>query len=177
MTRLAYDPHALPPRREDGSPYPLVGVFDRRHAWVGECAADLLGALIDGYDRLPAGVAGEPEALQLRWHHAVNVANNVQQTRTAEAANQGQLDLKQLDEADLTLLFADRANPVDVDMWELAVPLVVLTTDYAPYSSRTPPDGRVVWIDPSDEMRYLRSLGELGLIEFYTYRETARSST
>ena len=55
--------------------------------------------------------------------------------------------------------------------WTEDVPLVAVATDYAPFTARPAPTGRVVMLDPSSEMGFCLSLAALGLFEFYTKAE------
>ena len=56
----------------------------------------------------------------------------------------------------LNALMVERTVPLtEVSEWTFEVPLVLVDTDYAPFTERARPDGRIIWIDPSDEARYL----------------------
>jgi hypothetical protein len=49
---------------------------------------------------------------------------------------------------------------------DLAAPLVLIAPDYQPYTGRPAPTGRIVVLDPSTEVSFLRPLDTLGIIEF-----------
>lgn len=48
-----------------------------------------------------------------------------------------------------------------------AVPLVLVTTSYVPHTDTAPVTGNVLWIDPADEVAYLRSLRDAGLYDIW----------
>ena len=117
--------------------------------------------------------------LVMRYEELVNLANKVQAFMVADGAERGAIDLAQAGEDVLTALFQDRAVPfagvwrdgVPSFYWTEDVPLVAIATDYAPFTDRPAPTGRVVMLDPSSEMGYCLSLAALGLFEFYTKAE------
>lgn len=119
------------------------------------------------------------ECLVMRYEELVNLANKVQAFMVEEGADRGAIDLANAGEDVLTALFQDRHVPFtgvwrDGEPsfeWTEDVPLVALATDYAPFTSRPAPTGRVVMLDPSSEMGYCLSLAALGLFEFYTKAE------
>ena len=64
-----------------------------------------------------------------------------------------------------------------VDVWRSDVPLVLVTTSYAPFTDVPRPmsvEGdyefvkNIIWLDPSDELRFLQSLSRIGFITFGT---------
>lgn len=55
--------------------------------------------------------------------------------------------------------------------WQHVVPLVLIATDYLPFTGREAPTGNVLWLDPSTEVTYLRSLARLGILEFRVHGE------
>ncbi len=130
----------------------------------------LLGHLIEGYDEIPDDEEGDDQALVSRVEQAVLVCSMVQAMLCADATAEGNFNPENESEATLTALLGDRTIPVlNIDKWEHPVPLVVLTTDYAPYSTHAPPAGNVMWIDPSDEAIFLQSLAGLGIINLYVH--------
>lgn len=110
--------------------------------------------------------AGEEERLYRRYEEAVARANLAQASLYDAAVAGGSIEPRTMTEEVLTTLLSDRAEPiVDVREWREEVPLVLVVTDYAPYTTMPAPLGNVAWIDPSDDERYRASLAALGLAE------------
>ena len=126
--------------------------------------SDLVGAILPGYSS-----ATEDEAAMLvRWQCAARTATDLQQMFAAA----GELDPTVESEDVLTAVFADRANPVPSELigpsWDHRVPLVLLATDYEPFTTARRPSGNVVFVDPSTERAFLRSLADVGVCAFYS---------
>lgn len=127
--------------------------------------SDLVGAIIPGY----SAATDDEAALLARWQCAAATATELQQLI---AAGEG-LDPAAESEDVLTAIFTDRAMPVPVetiaDRWDHRVPLVLLATDYEPFTPVAKPSGNVRFIDSSTERAFLRSLSDLGVLSFYTH--------
>jgi hypothetical protein len=115
--------------------------------------------------------------LVMRYEELCDLGSKVQAYLVEEGVEQrGALDLNTVGEDVLTALFSDRHVPfagvwrdgATSYEWTEDVPLVAIATDYAPFTSRPAPTGRVVMLDPSSEMGYCLSLAALGLFEFFT---------
>lgn len=164
--------------RADDSPWPMV-MSTAQGTVLGETAADLIAALVPGYDDLvdPADAANPDDVraagLVLRWRTCVATASDVQALICADRAKEGRFDPAAMSEEELSALFADKTVPVeDIETWEHRdVPLVLIATDYAPFTDRAPVGGNVLWLDPSDEMAFLRSMANLGLLSFYLHAD------
>jgi hypothetical protein len=153
----------------------LYAVLDGSGALTfSDSASELVATAIPGYVELPEGDAGHDEALGMRYDFLVELARRTQQSIVDHAVKSGELDLTALSDDATTALFSDRTRPFDgfptVDggwsyQWDLVTPLVLVATDYQPYTDRPVPDGRIVWLDPSTELSFLRSLNTLGIIE------------
>ena len=158
--------------REDGTAWPFALIHGEETIFA-DTAAAVIGHLIPGYDDIPDTDAGNDDALVKRWEQSVITASQTQAIIAADRANAGEFDPNEVSEDDLNVLFADRMYPVEgVSTWEHeVVPLVLITTDYAPFADRVPPQGNILWVDPSDEIAYLHSLAHLGLIQFYAHDE------
>lgn len=127
---------------------------------------DLVAGLVgDEYRDLDPTLGADRDALLLRWQQAVTTANLVQAVVVGSASESGVLDVSTASEDVLTVLFSDRVRPVEVDDWAEPVPLVLISTDYAPFTHRTPPTGNVRWINPHTERTYLESLHHLGVVD------------
>ena len=163
------------PARPDGSPWPLLLVHGGDMTGA-DTAGELLAVLMPGYQNLPdddadhdaAGhdEAGHDEALWRRYESAVATASQLQETLLATAAVHGDFDAAQAGEGTLTALLADKTVPTSCTEWRCAVPLVLIDTDYAPFTPRPRPDGRVIYLRPAQEHDYLASLAEAGLIQY-----------
>lgn len=131
--------------------------------------SDLVGAVIPGY----SAATDDEAALLARWQCAAATATEVQQLI---AAGEG-LDPSVESEDVLTAVFTDRALPLPAELvgerWEHRVPLVLLATDYEPFTPAAKPSGNVRFIDSSTERAFLRSLADLGVLSFYTHGESA----
>lgn len=125
----------------------------------------LVGALIDGYPR----TADPGDLLEDRWRCGVLHADAVQATLLADAVETGAIDLPTLSEEQVNVLLVSRASavPVPAGRWELAVPLVLMATDYQPYTSTPIPAGNVMLVDPGTERTLLGSLSDLAVCTLY----------
>jgi len=55
----------------------------------------------------------------------------------------------------------------ELDMeWRYETPLILMRTDYQPHTSRELPTGNIIFIDPSSEYSFLRSLELLNVCRF-----------
>ena len=155
--------------REDGTPWPMA-LSTSQATFLGDTAADLISHLIPGYGDVAFDDDGHDEALIMRWQTCVATASDVQALICADRVQEGTFDPAKETEESLTVLFSDKTVPVeDFGSWDHPhVPLVLIATDYAPFSAERPPvTGNVLWLDPSDETAFLRSLAALGIVEFY----------
>lgn len=158
--------------REDGSPWPMAMVSGGSTVFADD-ATTIVAHLLPGYADIPDTDDGHDQALLVRWQSAVATASDVQALICADRAQEGKFDPAAESEDALTALFSDRTIPVsNFESWDHpSVPLVLVATDYSPFVERTPVTGNVLWIDPSDEVAFLHSLANLGVIEFYTNDE------
>lgn len=150
-----------PPPHE--SIWPFLMAHGDQITWA-DTRSELVGALIDGYDDLADTPDGVAEATWARYRQAVAVAADVQASILMDATDSGDFDPEQLaatpeGEAILNALMVERTVPLtELAGWAFEVPIVLIDTDYAPFTEAARPDGRIIWIDPSDESRYLASL-------------------
>lgn len=158
--------------REDGTPWPFALAKGERSVFADN-AGEIIAHIIPGYDDLPAGPEGDDQALILRWETAATTATDIQALICADRGQEGLFDPANESEDTLTALFQDKMIAVeDVEAWDHEqVPLVLVATDYDPFTDRVPPTGNILWIDPSDEVTFLDSLSNLGVIEFYVHGE------
>lgn len=133
---------------------------------LAETATELVAQAIDGYEAM-----SDDDALTARYDSLVELGDRLQEHLRSEAAKTGMWDPGAADENTLTALYQPRGDPIGPlpGEWECPVPLVAVTTDYQPFTDRPAPTGRVVWLDPSNELVYLRTLHEIGAIELYVH--------
>ena len=60
----------------------------------------------------------------------------------------------------------DKTVPSRQAPWQHPVPLVLIHTDYEPFTPLPRPGGRVISLRPAQEHDYLASLAEAGLIQY-----------
>lgn len=131
-----------------------------------DSATDLVAALITGYDAFPLTEQGDEDALIARYEHALMVAATAQGALVQDAIVGERFSIDTASEDVLTALFQDRLIPFEERTWDQPVALVLIATDYAPFTSRPRPEGLVIWLDPSVETAYLRSLDTIGMIDY-----------
>lgn len=143
----------------------------------------LLAEIIDGYADLAGTAVQTPEAdplLDARYDFAVEAASLLQAGYLARAEKNGAYDLAAETDEDVYLAYArGRGEPFagfrpapdggsrgdDVSFeWDREVPLVLIRTDYQPFTETPVPSGRVVFLDPATETTLLDTLHSAGLI-------------
>ncbi len=166
------------PVRPDGSEWPHVLGLPGGASVHADTPAEILGELIEGYERLDV-----PARRAARVAHAARVATQHQEVRINQAVAEGSISPG--DPQDTALIEALRAaagrslrlsRPDSVGegsegeqapAWEGAVRLVCVSTSYAPHTDVPAPTGRVDWLDPTDEQRYLISLRRIGAADYW----------
>ncbi|MBP2383737.1 hypothetical protein [Brachybacterium sacelli] len=126
----------------------------------------------DRNDELLAAVIGQeyPEEQDrellflMRLEQAIVLATAVQESIIAAAVQNEDLG-PSTDEEVWTVLLAERETVDPGVRWQHRVPLVLVTSLFAPYTEKDRPVGNVAWIDPGDDVAMLDSLQGLGLIE------------
>jgi hypothetical protein len=164
------------PAHPGGGPWRYAVMALDGSVTFADSAGELVAVSIPAYAEIPDTDEGHDEALVARYEHLVTLAASMQDSLIAQALESDRVDLSDAGEDILTALFADRATPfegiltpkggVDLD-WQFEIPLVLVATDYTPFTERELPTGRVVWVDPSTEVTFLNSLKELGVIEMF----------
>lgn len=131
---------------------------------LAQSATEMVSDFIEGYSDLD-----DDTALERRYDLLVWLGGATQQhyVNLAEAA--GTLTEDDADEDILTALFSDRSKPREDGDWDHEVPLVLVATDYSPYTKRAKPRGKIVWINPETEVTFLRSLETLGMIRLVIF--------
>lgn len=165
----------LPPHPDGDKGWAYAIVGDDGNVFVSDDAGDLVALVIDGYDKVPHTDDGHDKALAMRYEALVQIAERAQHFLVDEAVEKGVIDPVMADEGQLTALFSPRSRPWDgatgrngevCCTWEGRTPLVLIATDYAPYTARPCPSGNIVLLDPCTETSFLLSLDVLGLVKF-----------
>jgi hypothetical protein len=160
-----------PPLRADDSPWPfaLLALHDTIY---GDSLTDLVGYLIPDYEALPASQEGDEDAFLARVDYAAAYIGSAQSVILATATTDGDFAPELASEATLTALLSPRGTGL-IDgsefnfTWTETVPLLLLTTDFAPFTSVPLIDGNVAYFDPSDERVFLDSLSGMGAVELF----------
>lgn len=122
-----------------------------------ETATEAVASLVPDYATIPAD--DEYSALIARYDYAVKQANELQRDYLLEG--------DPLPEEDADVALIPKHEPVvDVEVWDLMVPLVLIATDYTPYTDLEAPQGNVIMLNPADELSFLVSLERADLIGF-----------
>ena len=149
------------PTRPDGTRYrfELIHGYARTYA---DTADELLAAVIPGYGDLP----DEAARLRARMWHTARLQVNLQ------AGLVTPVDIANSTPAEQDILLGFVGEPPAVDSWDSPVPLVLIDSDYAPYTDRTRPAGvpdvehpdNVIWLSPTDPYDLLSSLHRAGTV-------------
>lgn len=126
----------------------------------------------DRNDELLAALIGaeyleetDPEVqFLMRLEQAIVITTAVQESIVAAAVQHGDLD-ETTDEHVWTTLLAQRETADPGVRWEHRIPLVLVSSLFAPYTDRDQPIGNIAWIDPTDDVTMLDTLQALGVIE------------
>lgn len=164
LTVVGRDPEPHEFLNNDGEKWQYAVTTDHGTIFADSATA-ALGVLIPGYADIPDTTEGNDTATVARWEFAAQVAQMVQERVAAEAEDAGLWVSADADEDVLTPLFTEKDSPLDgLPFWGHPVPLVLIWTDYSPYTPRMAPRGNVWWIDPSDELSLLKTLHEVNVL-------------
>ena len=158
------------PECPDGAglwPYAALDAAGTLH--LAETATEMVAAGLPGY----TGIDDDDEALYARYDSLVELAEVLQNHLASQACADGRWDPSEADEDELSAVYGPRDTPSSLATWAGVVPLVAVATDYQPFTDRPAPSGRIIWVDPSSELSYLRSLHTIGVIELFVRGEAA----
>lgn len=146
-----------------------------------DTATEVLEEMLPGY-----GSLDEAAQFGARTRHARRVAEFIQRLQIDRAVAAGLFDEADPQLAALVhILTTDKAlsltlelpdAPGEVADWLPVVPLLLLTTSYAPHTEYPPIGGNVVWIDPASETGYLTSLRRTGVFSYWTSEPAAMAA-
>lgn len=152
-------------RNEYGLPYKYAILGAEGQTFLADTATECVEELVEGYAKLRPSDADK--ATILRHQYMIQVATLLQARFTAhEVFHNGYLLDDDPDHDAVAVLLTDRNVFVSIEKWDHQVPLVLLRTDYEPFTAEQLPSGNIVWLDPSDEMKFLVTLNDAGVIEF-----------
>jgi tetratricopeptide (TPR) repeat protein len=155
------------PKHADGTPFAFY-LAREGHVVLADTRTELVEDLIEGYADLPDTDAGNDEALYMRYRSVTDVADQIQQIIAAQAVNDGTFDHTVESEDNLTAIFTPCTEKITgFSPWNHVVPLILISTDYAPFTSEPLPQGNIKFLNPFTETTYLDSLNELGVIDLY----------
>jgi hypothetical protein len=153
-----------PPVGPDGQPYPFEMIYaDGSWRAYADTPAELLALLIEGYSDLEDDAA----RLRERIRYAVDVSVPLQ----AEAAAEGDVGGCSVEQR--AVLLGARDVPPAVAEWSAPVPLVLVTSYYAPDGPQQRPaeaGGDITWLDPQTDESLLTSLHNARWISLAAHR-------
>lgn len=145
----------VPPRRPDGSMWRYEMVFDggRRRSYADDLTV-LTGELIGDYGDLAPAQRRAARAAHAHGVQAAVQARLIIAIGLAGCSSAGRLVLD------------DGWSPAPaIQAWAEPVPLVLVDSDYEPFTSTPRPigrDGHILWLDTTDDETYLTSLTVAG---------------
>lgn len=168
------------PDHPDGGIWTHVLSLPGEQIVFADSATDAVGAVAgEEYDALGDDDADNDEALGMRYDLACAFAAVVQHVFNQQAVQGGYFDPANESEFVLTALHQSKNDPwVDETApggfgggpeWTHRVPLVLVSTHYAPYTDIERPAGNILWIDPAKETDFLSSLYDAGLLDYRVY--------
>jgi len=164
----------LPAHSEEDEEWVYAVVTATGTTHLADSASELIGLGMDGY---PVEIETDDEAtaaLEMRYDDLLGYAAHFQRFLVAAAQENGVVNLSNLGDDVLTAMLQERSIPYTGPLWTVPVPLVLLVTDYAPYTTRPAPQGNLVWLDPSTELTYLQSLDRVGAIKLFIRQSSQR---
>lgn len=151
--------------REDGTSWHAAIIYEGGAIVVADSVTELVADLIDDYE-FEDTVEGARASLDARYDFAVEVVTGRQAIQAFAMTAEGDFDPAVESETVLTAIFADKDQAVvDVEEWGHTMPLLLVATDYAPYTKLPAPKGNIQWVDPATELTLLLSLQALGDLE------------
>jgi hypothetical protein len=151
------------PTREDGTlhRYELVYAGHTRRVYADTEAA-LIDVLIPEYVSM-----SEQQQWEARLSYMIRAQVIAQAGLNAVDA------FETLDHTAKTILQGPRHEPPVVPTWACPVPLVLIASFYTPAGTNPRPvseagmEPNIIWVDPSDDVTFLNSLHDIGVISLY----------
>ena len=165
-----------PPPHPGGEQWAYVVTALSGTTYYVDTASEIIKATLAGYDE--PEFLGDDLALVAHYDDLVGYATALQKSIVATAIERDDFDPISVSEDVFSALLAERLIPFEgiplndtpddsrVELeWGQPVPLVLLATDYQPFTERPVPTGNITWLDPSTEVNYLRSLHNIGVVK------------
>lgn len=142
---------------------------------MSDSLSALIPVIVDGYTEFTGDITPEQvtAATVMRVDFLTRIAAAVQSGFAQAAEASGEFDPANCGDEILTELFKDRRIPFEGITgpdgqpsleWTFDVPLILIASDYHPFTARPAPTGGVMFLDGSTELAFLTSLSDLGLI-------------
>lgn len=128
------------------------------NGWHYDTATAAVASLIDGYASL---TNDEQAALIARYEAGIRFAAGLQMDQLLQAPPGTQLS-----DEELVILGLEKDCTPTCDAWTSPVALVLIRTDYEPFTESPLPRGNVMWVDPSTELTFLQTLADAGVAKF-----------
>jgi hypothetical protein len=153
--------------RDDGTSWYCALLRSDGAVVVADSLTELVADIVDDYV-FEDTIEGARASLDARYDFAVDVIATRQAFHAFAMSAEGDFDPAVESEAVLTAIFAEKDQAVvDIEVWGHIMPLLLIATDYAPYTKLAAPTGNVQWVDPATELTLLLSLQELGDVELF----------
>lgn len=152
------------PTHPDGQMWLVVWVSPDGRAIFADSITDVVNEIIPGYADLDDTDMTKDEHLEARIGTLAHLGGNAQAVMVADEGSDG------FTEVELTAMLTSKELSAGVDSWNPAVPLVLLTTSYTPFTDVAQPEGSIVWLDPTSEVGFLNSMQTLGYGELWVNR-------
>ena len=151
-----------------GGPWPFIFVGPDGAAVFADTRTEIVDAMIDCYLDMLDPVSMDDQALEARLDSLASLGSQAQAGILASLADQEDI-LPALDDNKLTALFAPKDSwPIPIASWNEQIPLLLLVTNFAPYTEVPAPSGdAIIWLDPTTETSYIDSLAKLGVGELH----------
>lgn len=165
--RTTNDPEAVL-TREDGSEYPVVMVLEDETVFAGSYD-DLMARFLPDYPVEQTSQEEADRADDMRFSLLVEAGNAIQLSIANQAAERGILK-EDASEALIAAVGMPRSERLDLPSgrWDIEdLPLVLLTSHYAPFSEHPAPEGAIIWLDPTDARTTVLSLASAEGIQVF----------
>lgn len=149
------------PSHPDGQKWLVIWVAPDGRAIFADSISEIVSHIVPGYEELDDSDPSQDAHLEARVATLAKLAGDAQAHIVTDEG------LENFTEDELTAMLTPKELIVDIDSWNPATPLLLLTTNYAPFTKHPAPEGAVVWLDPISEVTFLSGLQNLGFGELW----------
>lgn len=143
------------------SPFTFVTAGADVETIISNTLTGIVEAIISGYADLPEPQGGYDAHLDSRIGALAGLASALQAGILA-SMQEGGLDLT--DDQLTALLHPKDGDVLEFEAWDSPIPLMLLATNYIPFSDIVPPEGdSIVWLNPHNEKLFMDSVVQLGV--------------